>query len=89
MYLKKFVYLLSGAADEYVLFGDALLDVRKNVQSGARVLPCDEGTLAEFCHQGLNGFQVGFALLDTTGNALRQQFILVRLVADLNLQHFN
>lgn len=55
MYLQKFVYLLSGAADEYVLFGDALLDVRENVQSRARALPRDEGTLAEFCHQELNG----------------------------------
>lgn len=65
------MYLLSGSADEYVLFGDALLDVRKNVQGGARVLPRDEGTLAEFCHEGLNGFQVGFAPLDTAGNALQ------------------
>lgn len=65
------MYLLSGAANKYVLFGDALLDVSENVQSGARAPPRDEGTLAEFCHQGLNGFQVGFALLDTTGNALR------------------
>lgn len=70
-YLQKFVYLLSCAADEYVLFGDALLNVGEDVQSRAVALPRDEGTLAEFRHEGLNGFHVGLAPLDTTGNALR------------------
>lgn len=71
MYLQKFVYLLSCAADECVLFGDVLLDVGEDVLSGAVALPCDEGMLAEFCHEGLNGFHIGLAPLDTTGNALR------------------
>lgn len=26
--------------------------------------------LVELCHEGLNGFHIGFTLLDTTGNAL-------------------
>lgn len=32
---------------------------------------CDERTLAKFCHEGLNGFHIGFTLLDTTRNSLK------------------
>lgn len=73
------MYLLSRTADKDVLFGDALLYVGEDVQSGAVALPCDEGLLAEFCHEGLDGFHVGLAPLDAIGKALQQHFTLVRL----------
>lgn len=84
------MYLLSCTADEYVLFGDALLNVGEEVQSGAVALPRDKGAMAKFCHEGLNGFNVGLAPLEATGNALQEQFIFSeagRLA--LKSQHLN
>lgn len=64
------MYLLPGAGDESVLFGNTLLNVRKDEESRAMTLSGDEGPVAEFSHKGLDSSHIRFALPDTTRDAL-------------------
>lgn len=70
VYLQQFVYLLPRAANESVLFGNTLFNVRENEESGIAALPGDQSPVAEFTHQGLDGFHVRFALLDAARDVL-------------------
>lgn len=64
------MYFLPCTADECVLFGDTLFNVREDEEGRTAALSGDEGTMAEFPHKGLDGLHVSFSLLDTTRNAL-------------------
>lgn len=64
------MYLIPCPADESVLFGNTLLNVREDEESRTTTLSSDEGTVAEIPHKGLDGLHIGFTLLDTTRNAL-------------------
>lgn len=64
------MYLLPRAADQSVLFGNTLLNVGEDEQSGTTAFSGDEGAVAEFAHEGLDGLHISFAPLDATGNAL-------------------
>lgn len=70
VYLQKFVYLLPSTGDESVLFGNTLFNVRENEERRTTALSGNKGPVAEFPHEGLDSLHIGFALLDTTGNAL-------------------
>lgn len=70
MYLQQFVHLLSCTADESVLFGNTLFNVREDEESRTTALSGDEGTVAEFSHKGLDGLHISFTPLDTIRNAL-------------------
>lgn len=69
-HLQKFVYMLPCTGDESMLFGNTLFNVREDKKSGSTVFSGDKSPLAKFTHKGLDSFHIGFALLDTTGNAL-------------------
>lgn len=53
-----------------MLFGNTLFNVSENEESRITTLSGNESPAAEFTHQGLDGFHISFALLDTTRNAL-------------------
>lgn len=64
------MYLLPCTADESLLFGNTVLNVGDVEKRGLTTLSGDESPAAEFNHEGLNGFNVSFAVLDSTRNTL-------------------
>lgn len=70
LHLQKFVDLLPRTGDESMLSGNALLNVREDEESRTTALSGDEGPVAEFTHKSLDRLHIGFALLDTTRDAL-------------------
>lgn len=64
------MYLLSCAGYHSMLFGNTLLNVRENKESGTTVFSGDKGPLAKFTHKSLDCLHISFALLDTTRNTL-------------------
>lgn len=70
IYLQQFMYFLPCTGDESVLFGNTLINIREDEESRTSALSGDEGTLAEFPHEGLDSLHVSFALLDTSRKAL-------------------
>lgn len=67
------MYLLPCAADESVLFGNALIDLRELKESRIVGFSGDESVTAEFAHERLNGFNISFTLLNATGKALAKE----------------
>lgn len=69
-YLQKLMYLFSSSCDKVMLFENTLLNFREDEESRARGSSGDEGLVAKFTHKTLDCQHIGFAVLDTTRDAL-------------------
>lgn len=67
------MYLLPCTADESLLFRNTVFNVGDVEKRGITTLSGDESPAAEFNHEGLNGFNISFAVLDSTRNTLNNR----------------